>query len=672
MTLQVTATGTAPLSYQWKRNGADIAGATAATYSIPAVTWDDNAAVFSVTVANSVLPAGVSSTGARLSMRPSTAGLVCSGTGSSNWCWASPQPTGLRLSSIVNVGSTLVATSFEGAIIRSTDGGVTWTFTSTPSGQRYNSVTFATASVGIAVGESGSIARTTDGGLTWTAVSSSITGLLRGVAFANPSVGVIAGGSPDSVLRTTDGGVSWTEVRVGTGLPSPSVIAFNGNGGGVLIGQESAHLTSDNGVTWTPVSLYVGYLLRTVTYASSDVVLVASGGGFYRSTDGGRTWATVSLPIVVSQVTSIAFQTATTGVAVTMQGGVIRTVDAGATWTIVVPDNPALLAGLEGVAIRADGSAVAVGANGVTLRSSDAGLTWTSWPERLASYWNAVAFGDERYGIAVGTSSSGAAIARTADGGRTWMAVNAGDSDFAAAAFATPVIAVAVGNTIRRTADAGATWSAVTAPARTGTLYGVTFLSPTVGVAVGAFDTTILRTTDAGATWTSVTPTQPVGPMFAVAAIDSTRVLAVGHFGGVLSVDGGMTWNALPAASGIGMQLRGVAFGDAGRGMAVSLDGVVVYSTDAGATWRASTSATKLPSGNGVALKSRSGLVVGWSTSEAGTRYGVMQTTTDAGGLLTTIPSFPNYPLRAVAMPSPDVGVVVSESGGIAISNGGN
>ncbi|MCE2646300.1 MAG: immunoglobulin domain-containing protein, partial [Burkholderiaceae bacterium] len=36
----VTATGTAPLAYQWRRNGADIAGATAATYSLAATLAD--------------------------------------------------------------------------------------------------------------------------------------------------------------------------------------------------------------------------------------------------------------------------------------------------------------------------------------------------------------------------------------------------------------------------------------------------------------------------------------------------------------------------------------------------------------------------------------------------------------------------------------------------------
>ncbi|HXF44674.1 MAG TPA: immunoglobulin domain-containing protein [Burkholderiaceae bacterium] len=48
----VSASGDAPLSYQWKRNGADIAGATAASYAIPVAALADNGAVFSVVVRN--------------------------------------------------------------------------------------------------------------------------------------------------------------------------------------------------------------------------------------------------------------------------------------------------------------------------------------------------------------------------------------------------------------------------------------------------------------------------------------------------------------------------------------------------------------------------------------------------------------------------------------------
>src|SRR5207244_3820465 len=48
----VAATGTAPLSYQWRKNGTAISGATASTYSTPATTSSDNGAQFTVVVSN--------------------------------------------------------------------------------------------------------------------------------------------------------------------------------------------------------------------------------------------------------------------------------------------------------------------------------------------------------------------------------------------------------------------------------------------------------------------------------------------------------------------------------------------------------------------------------------------------------------------------------------------
>ena len=51
-TFSVTATGTAPLSYQWKKNGATISGATASTYTTPRTTGSDNGAQFTVVVSN--------------------------------------------------------------------------------------------------------------------------------------------------------------------------------------------------------------------------------------------------------------------------------------------------------------------------------------------------------------------------------------------------------------------------------------------------------------------------------------------------------------------------------------------------------------------------------------------------------------------------------------------
>src|SRR5436190_1083230 len=51
-TFTVTATGTAPLSYQWQKNGTAIGGATAASYTTPATTAADNGDQFTVVVSN--------------------------------------------------------------------------------------------------------------------------------------------------------------------------------------------------------------------------------------------------------------------------------------------------------------------------------------------------------------------------------------------------------------------------------------------------------------------------------------------------------------------------------------------------------------------------------------------------------------------------------------------
>jgi hypothetical protein len=62
----VAATGTAPLSYQWQRNGAALSGATDATYTTPPTTIADDGALFAVIVSNSA--GSITSSTAKLSV----------------------------------------------------------------------------------------------------------------------------------------------------------------------------------------------------------------------------------------------------------------------------------------------------------------------------------------------------------------------------------------------------------------------------------------------------------------------------------------------------------------------------------------------------------------------------------------------------------------------------
>jgi len=69
-TFNVTASGTAPFSYQWQKNGADITGATSASYTTPATTTADSGEQFRVVVSNSA--GNATSNTATLTVNPGT------------------------------------------------------------------------------------------------------------------------------------------------------------------------------------------------------------------------------------------------------------------------------------------------------------------------------------------------------------------------------------------------------------------------------------------------------------------------------------------------------------------------------------------------------------------------------------------------------------------------
>jgi hypothetical protein len=69
-TFTVIAAGTAPLTYQWQKNGSNITGATSGSYTTPVTTTADNNEVFRVIVSNSV--GNATSNQATLTVNPGT------------------------------------------------------------------------------------------------------------------------------------------------------------------------------------------------------------------------------------------------------------------------------------------------------------------------------------------------------------------------------------------------------------------------------------------------------------------------------------------------------------------------------------------------------------------------------------------------------------------------
>lgn len=147
----VTATGTAPLSYQWQRNGANISGATSATYTLPSATPADNGAQFRVIVTNSAGSATSNTATLTVTSAPPAGGTTvyddALASGWMNWSWGSS--VNLANTRPVYSGSNSIAftvTSAWGALYLRSGTPVTLTSTArlhfamqaSRTGQRFN------------------------------------------------------------------------------------------------------------------------------------------------------------------------------------------------------------------------------------------------------------------------------------------------------------------------------------------------------------------------------------------------------------------------------------------------------------------------------------------------------------------------------------------------------
>jgi hypothetical protein len=149
-TFSVAGTGTAPMSYQWQKNGAAINGATSSTYQTPVTTLSDSGSQFTAVMNNA--GGSVTSNSATLTVGAATLLLNASSTqisfGNVNVSGSSTQ--NVTLTNIGNFNVTISNVTVSGAGFNA-GGGVTGLVLS-PGQTASVSVTFAPAVVGSATG----------------------------------------------------------------------------------------------------------------------------------------------------------------------------------------------------------------------------------------------------------------------------------------------------------------------------------------------------------------------------------------------------------------------------------------------------------------------------------------------------------------------------------------
>lgn len=104
----------------------------------------------------------------------------------------------------------------DGVVIRTTDGGASWTKQSESAGDTLEDVFFVDSLYGWAVGKDGYMIKSTDGGKTWVKQLKRTNYDLIKVRFDTRDSGVIVPNAyPQMVLKTDNGGLAWTNVPTG-------------------------------------------------------------------------------------------------------------------------------------------------------------------------------------------------------------------------------------------------------------------------------------------------------------------------------------------------------------------------------------------------------------------------------------------------------------------------
>ena len=281
-----------------------------------------------------------------------------------------------------------------------------------------SAIQFVDANTVFASGASGTVLRSDDGGNTWTSQTSSSTDYLVGLSFSSTTTGTIVGGNPlintQSVIRTNNFGATWFPQTTGTSVMLLGVSFANANIGWAVGTGGRIFQTTDGGTTWATQTSGVTENLEDVEFVDANTGYIAGDWGrILKTTDGGATWVAQTSGTNIF-LYGISFVNATTGTIVGNAGKILRTTNGGTTWT---SQSSGTTTNLTAVWCVDANNQYAVGWAGVIRRTTNGGSTWAAQNSGTTSDLYGVSFRDASTGLAVGLNGK---ILRTSDGGTTW------------------------------------------------------------------------------------------------------------------------------------------------------------------------------------------------------------------------------------------------------------
>lgn len=394
--------------------------------------------------------------------------------------------------------STLYAAIWQEGLRVSNDGGETWRELSSPStGVPWTVAVHPASSETVYLGATDGVFLTRNGGSSWTRIGDLPTGVEVHALAISPAepASMLAGTCcyMGGVYRSEDAGASWQVANHGLDGDS-NIWSVAAHASGVVYaganGGASAELSVFRGSAWgrrwhardwgIPPDVWIRSM--AVSPVDPDVAFAAAGTALYRTTNGGGSWSTATLP-TPSAAHSVAIapsnaQVVYAGGAYTVlaQGAfgtaVFKSTDGGATWTTASRGLPPAgeVSDLEVDPTNPNVVYAAVGNAGV-FKSTDGGSTWLNHRVGIRSTGVlAVAVDPVNpqivYAGGTGTTvTEGTGVYKSTNGGLLWLPTTLAGAAISSIAidptdprrvFATQYRS---GQRVMMSADAGQTWS---------------------------------------------------------------------------------------------------------------------------------------------------------------------------------------------------------------------
>ena len=463
----------------------------------------------------------------------------------SGWYSGNPLLGPNTLTDLVCAGNTCYASGEFGTLLKTTDGGETWTGIVTGLTVGLTKVRLAGDSPErVIIGGGCALRRSDDGGetfrrLLFSASEMSCDAAVTAFSFPTDSSGYIL--LADSrVLVTTDGGASFSRGAMVPGAEAADILCTGERTCFAAVTAAHVYRTTDGAGSWARVADFGsrGETFRSLEQADPSTLYVAGRGqAVMKSTDGGSTWTYRRAVNVAAHFRMFRCANALECVGTVDGGGlIIRTADGGVTWGALVPSGDFKFA----VDFASGRRVIVAGALGSVEVSDDIGSTWRTTASRMRGDFSDLVAVSDRIAYAGGSRG---VVARTTDGGQSWVNVS---------------------------------------PPSETTIIGITGAAP-ARLYVLAEDGTLLRSDNGGQSYRTLSGYS--GRPLAIHAVGEDAVLLIGPRGVVRSPDGGDTFRAVPAGAVRGRALRAVD--PAGSAVVVYGPRAAALSRDAGVSWTA-------------------------------------------------------------------------------------